>query len=75
MTTALADLKLEHLSVIYPGDRHYALAERISVVPARQLGGKDAAALIAPPKRRRGPSTAGRNSPRRTRRSKHSAIS
>lgn len=55
MTTAFADLKLEHLSVIYPGDRHYALADRISVVPARQLGGKDAAALITPPKRRRGP--------------------
>ena len=54
MTTAMSDLKLEHLSVIYPGDRHYSLAKRINVVPARELGGKDAAALLAPSHRRRG---------------------
>jgi hypothetical protein len=46
MTAALADLKLDHLTVIYPGDRNYALAERVSVVPARELGGANAAALI-----------------------------
>ena len=55
MTTALADLKLEHLSVVYPGSRHYALAERISVVPASELGGNEAAALITPARRRRAP--------------------
>lgn len=54
MTTALSDLKLEHLSVIYPGDRRYSLAERISVVPASELSNKDAAALITPHPRRRG---------------------
>ena len=48
MAVALADLKLEHLTVIYPGDRHYALAERVSALPARELGGVNAAALIAP---------------------------
>jgi len=52
MTTAMSDLKLEHLSVIYPGDRHYSLTERISVVPASELGGKDAAALLTPRHRR-----------------------
>lgn len=54
MTTALSDLKLDHLSVIYPGDRHYALADRVSVIPAGDLAGKNAAALITPV-RRRGP--------------------
>lgn len=54
MATAMSDLNLEHLSVIYPGDRHYSLAERINVVPARELGGKHAAALLAPNHRRRG---------------------
>ena len=54
MTTALSDLKLEHLAVIYPGDRHYSLAERISVVPASELGNKNASAVITPPSRRRG---------------------
>lgn len=53
MTTALSDLKLEHLAVIYPGDRHYSLADRISVVPANELGNKDVAAMIAPHYRKR----------------------
>jgi hypothetical protein len=53
MTTALADLKLEHLAVIYPGDRRYSLAERVNVVPASELGNKDAASLITPHFRRR----------------------
>lgn len=33
MRIALRDLKLEHLTVLYPGSRRYALAERITVVP------------------------------------------
>ena len=53
MTTALSDLKLEHLAVIYPGDRHYSLADRIDVIPANELGNKDAAAKIAPHYRKR----------------------
>ncbi len=56
MMAALADLKLDHLTVIYPGDRHYALAERVSVVPARELCGANAAELIAPARRRPGKS-------------------
>ncbi len=48
MKVALADLKLDRLTVVYPGDRRYALAERVSVMPARELCDADAAASIAP---------------------------
>ncbi|MDD5176609.1 MAG: ATP-binding protein [Sterolibacterium sp.] len=37
MKIALADLKLDRLFVVYPGDRRYALAENVEVVPAREL--------------------------------------
>jgi uncharacterized protein len=37
MHTALADLGLAHLWVIYPGDKRYGLTEKISVVPAAEL--------------------------------------
>ena len=33
MQIALADLALDHLTVIYPGDRPYPLANHVSVVP------------------------------------------
>lgn len=33
MRSAMTDLKLDALYVVYPGDRRYALAERIEVVP------------------------------------------
>jgi hypothetical protein len=33
MRTALADLKLDHLYVLYPGDRSYALGKKVEVVP------------------------------------------
>ena len=33
MHIALADLALDHLTVIYPGDRPYPLADRVTVVP------------------------------------------
>ncbi len=33
MTTALKDLELAHLWVVYPGDRAYPLAERVSTLP------------------------------------------
>lgn len=34
---ALQDLQLDHLVVIYPGDRRYPLAERVTVVPVQAL--------------------------------------
>jgi hypothetical protein len=36
MRVALRDLALDHLTVIYTGDRDYALADRIDVVPFAQ---------------------------------------
>jgi predicted AAA+ superfamily ATPase len=58
MRIALRDLKLEHLTVLYPGSRRYALAERITVVPVAAVAeGPDAIfprRKAAPPKRRRG---------------------
>jgi hypothetical protein len=33
MRSALADLRLDRLWVIYPGERRYALHERVTVVP------------------------------------------
>jgi len=33
MRTALDDLQLDQIAVIYPGDRRYPLAERITAVP------------------------------------------
>jgi hypothetical protein len=37
MRIALSDLRLERLTVLYPGDRPYALDRRVSVVPLAQL--------------------------------------
>jgi len=33
MHIALADLALDRLTVVYPGDRPYPLADRVTVVP------------------------------------------
>ena len=38
MKTAIKDLKLDRLTVIYPGDRFYSLPERVHVVPLAELG-------------------------------------
>ena len=37
MRTALEDLRLDRLVVVYPGERRYALAERVEVVPLQML--------------------------------------
>lgn len=37
MHTAIADLGLAHLWVIYPGEKRYDLTEKITVVPAREI--------------------------------------
>jgi predicted AAA+ superfamily ATPase len=37
MRIALQDLRLDHLVVLYPGQTRYDLAERVSVVPLREL--------------------------------------
>lgn len=37
MRTALTDLKLDHLTVVYPGEQQYTLAKNVEVVPLAQL--------------------------------------
>ena len=47
MRIALQDLQLDHLTVIYPGDQAYSLADRVDVVPFVQV--VEDFDLIAPP--------------------------
>jgi predicted AAA+ superfamily ATPase len=51
MRIALEDLKLDHLTVVYPGDTPYDLDERISVVPLSAIAQRQVDGLF--PKRRR----------------------
>jgi predicted AAA+ superfamily ATPase len=37
MRIALADLHLDELSVVYPGDRRYSLAKKIEAVPLAEM--------------------------------------
>ena len=39
MHSAMRDLRLEHLWVVYPGDERYALAERITALSMRDIPG------------------------------------
>lgn len=49
MHTALTDLELDQLFVIYPGDRLYPLAEHVTVVPLAHLArGRGFLAVDAP---------------------------
>ncbi len=56
MRIALEDLRLDGLTVFYPGDRLYALSDSVRVVPATELakGTPEAAALWSARKPRRG---------------------
>lgn len=47
MRVAMDDLRLDHLTVLYPGDRTYDLDPRIKVVPLARLAEGDAS-LVAP---------------------------
>lgn len=51
MRIALADLRLEHLIVLYPGTRQYSLAARVTVVPLLNLAGSSWTQFL--PRRRR----------------------
>jgi uncharacterized protein len=42
MRIAVADLKLSRLVVVYPGERRYALADRVEAVPLAELVGPEA---------------------------------
>ncbi len=37
MTTVLSDLKLDKLYVVYPGDNHYPLREKIELIPLERI--------------------------------------
>lgn len=46
MRIALTDLRLDHLTVLYPGDQPYRLAPKVTVVPVSSLVSRDVAALL-----------------------------
>jgi hypothetical protein len=46
MRTALTDLNLDRIRVIYPGERRYKLAESVEVIPASLLAGEVENALL-----------------------------
>lgn len=50
MRHALDDLRLEHLTVLYPGERRYDLEQRVTVVPLSELATAGAAAVIPGPR-------------------------
>lgn len=50
MRTALSDLQLDHLTVLYPGDQRYSLERRVTVVPLAEIAGKPE--VITPSPRR-----------------------
>ena len=50
MRHALDDLRLEHLTVLYPGERRYDLEQRVTVVPLSELATAGAAAVIPSPR-------------------------
>jgi predicted AAA+ superfamily ATPase len=52
MRIALEDLRLDHLTVLYPGDMSYELDERISVLPLSALGQPKADRVLSGPRRR-----------------------
>jgi hypothetical protein len=56
MRIALADLGLDHLAVLYPGDRTYELDEKVTVAPLTELASGDPAVIL------RGTRRAGRRS-------------
>jgi hypothetical protein len=48
MQSALADLRLGHLTVLYPGTRQYSLEPRVTVVPVSALATRGRAAILTP---------------------------
>ncbi len=47
--TALEDLNLEHLTVLYPGSRSYPLSDRVTVMPLTVLGEDESKVLGSAP--------------------------
>jgi hypothetical protein len=59
MRIAIEDLRLDHLTVLYPGSRTYALADRVRIVALAALATGDPAVILPPRSRIRRPGTAG----------------
>ena len=53
MRAALADLRLEHLTVLYPGTRLYSLHDQITAVPISELASGDPESVLIPRARRK----------------------
>lgn len=53
MRIALADLRLDHLTVLYPGEEPYSLAPNVSVVPMSSLVTRDRSSLLGRSRPRR----------------------
>lgn len=53
MRIALSDLRLEHLTVLYPGDLRYDLDRRVTVVPLAQLASGKADMVATGPTRQK----------------------
>ena len=51
MRTAIVDLKLDHLTVIYPGSKPYRLPEGVDVLPVKTLARENRRALLRPSRR------------------------
>ncbi len=53
MRTALNDLNLDRLVVVYPGERRYVLSDRVEVIPLAEMvaAGRGAASLFKKPRR------------------------
>ena len=54
MRSALADLDLEHLWVLYPGSKRYRLSEEVTVIPLQEISGGGAPWVAASCRWRRG---------------------
>ena len=54
MRVALEDLRLDHLTVLYPGSEPYSLGSKVTVVPLSRLVARDQAALLGRAVRTRG---------------------
>jgi predicted AAA+ superfamily ATPase len=54
MRTAMKDLHLDGLTVIYPGDQGYSLDDRVRVVPLAALAGGDPRVVVRHPTQPRG---------------------
>jgi len=48
MKTSFQDLGLEHLTVLYPGDKGYKLTDQISVLPLKALATDEVTQIVSP---------------------------